>query len=73
MAESYDEMAGTEMDVKDHPDRQMPDFTQRYPQAVMQARGPGNDGPNIDRAFSNVNDQFPLGNALRKKAKEMSK
>ena len=25
MAESYDHLAGTEMDVKDHPDRNIPD------------------------------------------------
>lgn len=43
-------------------------FSQRFPDGGGWVQGPG---PNIDNAFSNVNDEFPLANGLRARAKQM--
>ena len=37
-------------------------FSQRFPRGAWDPQG---QGPSIDQAFSNVNTEYPLGNALR--------
>jgi hypothetical protein len=46
-------------------------FKQRFPASVLAPLGVKDEGPSMDSAFSNVNDEYPLGSALRAKAAKM--